>query len=139
MIVKFLCKIYLRKMKINQILETVKRRPFEKGLSFHEAVSPVLKLARIFSLIPIKGVNGITSSTLYFEYYSWQILYSVITTSIIGMMIGLILFWMIETPINFGKIGKKLNKKNYRKLNDFFCFQLFSYFMDQISQLLSFL
>lgn len=91
-------------MEINQVLE--------KGLSFHEAVSPLLKLAKFFSLLPIKGNNGISGSTFY---YSWQIFYSVIIASIIVMQLGIILFWMFNTPWIFGKIGKNLIKK--RKKN----------------------
>lgn len=115
---KFLCKIYLQKMEINQ--EIVNSRPNEKGISFHEAINPVLKVARIFSLMPIQGINGASSSTLYFEYYSWQNFYSVITSLLIGIMLGFISFWMIDTPMDFGKIGKKIIKK---------CFWFFSNFL----------
>lgn len=85
-------------MQINQVLE--------KGLSFHEAVSPLLKLARVFPLMPIRGNKGISSSTCF---YSWQMFYSVVTASIIGFMVGIILFWMVDTPWIFGKIGKRIN------------------------------
>lgn len=88
-------------MQINQVLE--------KGLSFHEVVSPLLKLAKIFPLMPIKGNNGISGSTFY---YSWQIFYSVIVASIIVMQVGVILFWMVDTPWIFGKIGTTFNKIN---------------------------
>lgn len=82
-------------MQINQELE--------KGVSFREAVSPLLKLARIFPLMPIRGIKGISSSTFF---YTWQMFYSVITASFIGIMVGIILFWMFDTPWIFGKIGK---------------------------------
>lgn len=121
--VKFLCKIFLQKMEINQ--EIVKNRPYEKGISFHEAIRPVLKLARIFSLMPIQGINGVNSSALYFEYYSWQIFYSAITALFIGIMLGFISFWIFDTPMNFGKIGKKIIKKSSSHLKKLL---LFSYF-----------
>lgn len=77
----------------------------ERGISFHQTMRPVILLARIFSLMPMKGSNGNHSSSIKFVLKSTQTVYAFLTITGSGVVLGITVFWLFDSSIDLDKIG----------------------------------
>lgn len=77
----------------------------ENAESFQEAMRPAVFLAQLFSLLPVKGTKGRTSSSLKFSWISFQMAYSVLALIGSGTMICITIFWLADHAIKFNNIG----------------------------------
>lgn len=86
----------------------------ENGVSFQESMRPVISLAHIFSLMPMKGSKGNKSSSIKYLWKSTQTAYAVLTIIGCGIMLGITICWLFDSSMDFDKIGMS-HSKNVQK------------------------
>lgn len=77
----------------------------ESGISFQQTMRPVVLLAHIFSLMPMKGSNGNHSSSIKYVWISTQTAYAFLTLTGYGIVLGITVFWLFDSSIDLDKIG----------------------------------
>lgn len=82
----------------------------ENDMSFQESMRPVISLAHIFSLMPLKGSKGNQSSSIKYFWKSTQTAYALLTIIGCGIMLGITICWLFDSSIDFDKIGAIPNK-----------------------------
>lgn len=75
------------------------------GMSFQESMRPVIYLAHIFSLMPIRGSNGNLSSSIKYLWKSTKTAYAGLTIIGCGIMLGVTVFWLFDSSMDLDKIG----------------------------------
>lgn len=79
--------------------------PNENGISFQKSIRPVITLAHIFSLLPLRGSMGNQSSSIKYLWKSTQTAYAVLTIIGCGIMLGITICWLFDSSMDFDKIG----------------------------------
>lgn len=73
----------------------------ENGISFQESMKPIIFLAHIFSLMPMKEKSSIKCL-----WKHTQVAYAMLTIIGCGIMLGITFFWLLDSAMDFDKIGK---------------------------------
>ncbi|XP_020801489.1 gustatory receptor for sugar taste 64e [Drosophila serrata] len=91
--------------KIKSFLRRIRRsEDYKYSGSFQEAIKPVLIIAQIFALMPVRGVSSKFAEDLAFAWSSARTYYALITIVCFGVVSGYLVVFVTNVTFNFDSV-----------------------------------
>ncbi|XP_030372203.1 uncharacterized protein LOC115622410 [Scaptodrosophila lebanonensis] len=72
--------------------------------SFQEAIRPVLLIAQIFALMPVRGIASKCADDLRFSWWSWRTVYAMIVIVFFGITSGFMVAFVTSVKFDFDSV-----------------------------------
>ncbi|EDW19618.1 gustatory receptor 64e [Drosophila mojavensis] len=90
--------------KVKRILQRADRESYVHNGSFLEAIKPVLIIAQIFALMPVRGISSKYAEDLSFRWQSFRSYYSLIVIVLFGISSGFNAMFVILVNFDFDSV-----------------------------------
>ncbi|KAH8302852.1 hypothetical protein KR044_011230, partial [Drosophila immigrans] len=89
---------------VNAILERANREDYVHSGSFQEAIKPVLIIAQIFALMPVRGVSSKYAEDLSFSWLSFRSCYSLVVSILFVISSGYMAAFVMHVNFDFDSV-----------------------------------
>ncbi|TDG48489.1 hypothetical protein AWZ03_005033 [Drosophila navojoa] len=90
--------------KVKRILHRADRESYVHNGSFLEAIKPVLIIAQIFALMPVRGISSKCAEDLSFRWQSFRSCYSLVVIVLFGISSGFMAMFVILVNFDFDSV-----------------------------------
>ncbi|KAM8709834.1 hypothetical protein ACLKA7_016611 [Drosophila subpalustris] len=94
----------VRWLRINAILEGANTEPYVHNGSFQEAIRPVLIIAQIFALMPVRGISSKYADDLNFSWLSFRSCYALIVSILFLISSGYMAAFVMQVNFDFDSV-----------------------------------
>ncbi|EDW70117.2 gustatory receptor 64e, isoform C [Drosophila virilis] len=94
----------LHQRKVKEVLQRANREDYVHNGSFLEAIKPVLIIAQVFALMPVRGITSKHAEDLSFSWMSLRSCYSMIVIVSFGIVSGFMALFVMRINFDFDSV-----------------------------------